>query len=89
MQNNKYSLSHPARGAWIETIIERLGTLRIKGRTPPGVRGLKLSSLLRYSAICCRTPPGVRGLKPLQCQMITSPCESHPARGAWIETIAQ
>ena len=35
------------------------------GRTPLGVRGLKLLLTVLYPArIICRTPPGVRGLKP-------------------------
>ena len=32
-------------------------------RTPPGVRGLKLTLLLTSSRVLGRTPPGVRGLK--------------------------
>ena len=34
------------------------------GRTPPGVRGLKLALRLYYLKVARRTPPGVRGLKP-------------------------
>ena len=35
------------------------------GRTPPGVRELKLGILqLRYRWLASRTPPGVRELKP-------------------------
>ena len=34
-------MSHPARGAWIETIPHVNGVRDIKSRTPPGVRGLK------------------------------------------------
>ena len=55
--------SHPARGAWIETLF----FIKIKyisdSRTPPGVRGLKLGTLQSVSSKFRRTPPGVRGLK--------------------------
>ena len=37
----KYLKSHPTRGAWIETVMEKtIGGDRL-GRTPHGVRGLK------------------------------------------------
>ena len=57
-------MSHPTRGAWIETS-DRFGIDRLAfRRTPPGVRGLKpLYSLLPAQVQQCRTPPGVRGLK--------------------------
>ena len=55
-------MSHPARGAWIETILST-ASLRNACRTPPGVRGLKLFLVLAVIANNCRTPPGVRGLK--------------------------
>ena len=56
-------MSHPTRGAWIETGHPfKLGQEQC-GRTPPGVRGLKHlmknGIIVRFS----RTPPGVRGLK--------------------------
>ena len=35
-------MSHPARGAWIETCKTPKTLLSGKRRTPPGVRGLKL-----------------------------------------------
>ena len=57
-----YLKSHPARGAWIETK-EKTGSKAPDGRTPPGVRGLKLFLVLAVIANNCRTPPGVRGLK--------------------------
>ena len=34
-------LSHPARGAWIETKTKKKMNKNEKCRTPPGVRGLK------------------------------------------------
>ena len=37
------------------------------GRTPPGVRELKLIDSLYYGDRSCRTPPGVRELKLLKC----------------------
>ena len=34
-------VSHPARGAWIEIILEHVASIDGKSRTPQGVRGLK------------------------------------------------
>ena len=57
------AVSHPSRGAWIESKFVK--TLRADtGRTPHGVRGLKVMySLALTPAVLCRTPHGVRGLK--------------------------
>ena len=80
------SQSHPSRGAWIEIDWEwhKLGGGR--GRTPRGVRGLKLSeSLLHLPEGPCRTPRGVRGLKCFAFEMLLNAFRSHPSRGAWIE----
>ena len=57
--------SHPSRGAWIE-----IGTAYGEGkngvgRTPHGVRGLKLYAQWRINRVARRTPHGVRGLKYL------------------------
>ena len=56
------------------------------GRTPLGVRGLKLHSFLFRIPPQCRTPLGVRGLKLAKKGIDIEDTESHPARGAWIET---
>ena len=61
---NLFCVSHPGRGAWIETVVILNDGIRVVGRTPGGVRGLKHvlnDALLKYTS---RTPPGVRGLKP-------------------------
>ena len=55
--------SHPTRGAWIETAYELEEEWDREGRTPPGVRGLKLSPAAIVVRPQGRTPPGVRGLK--------------------------
>ena len=36
------SMSHPARGAWIEIVSADIHSESDSGRTPQGVRGLKL-----------------------------------------------
>ena len=59
------------------------------GRTPPGVRGLKPTWEFRYFTSVSRTPPGVRGLKHEMNANLLLPLRSHPAQGAWIETIAR
>ena len=55
-------------------------------RTPPGVRGLKREGLERKAAGRGRTPPGVRGLKRNRFRNCQRVFQSHPTRGAWIET---
>ena len=66
-------LSHPAWGAWIETQVSLYDTSLIKGRTPPGVRGLKRYLIHHSHNQVSRTPPGVRGLKHLS---VSLSCES-------------
>ena len=56
------------------------------GRTPQGVRGLKLYASHTTPCGSSRTPQGVRGLKPVVFTCHESPEESHSARSAWIET---
>ena len=58
----------------------------VGGRTPQGVRGLKLLRKFRPLAARCRTPQGVRGLKLAKSQNICYEGLSHSARSAWIET---
>ena len=55
-------MSHPTRGAWIETKLFPV-VAPTRCRTPPGVRGLKPVWTTRALASMRRTPPGVRGLK--------------------------
>ena len=77
--------SHPSRGAWIE--IGRIGgTLPcLAGRTPHGVRGLKLFFVAPACRVFGRTPHGVRGLKFVAIALAVTIRWSHPSRGAWIE----
>ena len=79
-------MSHPARGAWIETGRKQLILQSLLSRTPPGVRGLKRTQLPQAVVRTCRTPPGVRGLKHRYQVINLRYKQSHPARGAWIET---
>ena len=58
-----YFSSHPARGAWIEIVHERLIQVAAPRRTPQGVRGLKYVHLNDLRRLLSRTPQGVRGLK--------------------------
>ena len=53
------------------------------GRTPPGVRELKLllDSIVRQLSVC-RTPPGVRELKLEATDSAVEGVASHPSRGA-------
>ena len=81
-------MSHPARGAWIETHFLLACTAEAMGRTPPGVRGLKQDVSKILSNKTRRTPPGVRGLKQKMRKTEALILVSHPARGAWIETPA-
>ena len=56
------------------------------GRTPHGVRGLKLDAGAGVmDMLCSRTPHGVRGLKSVTERLKGCASMSHPARGAWIE----
>ena len=60
------------------------------GRTPHGVRGLKLRACRRDGTpVAGRTPHGVRGLKRAVVREAAWYNESHPSRGAWIETVWQ
>ena len=60
---NLFCVSHPGRGAWIETVVIRNDGIRVVGRTPGGVRGLKPHIYRIMICLDCRTPGGVRGLK--------------------------
>ena len=78
-------LSHSSRGAWIEIYAySATGTVDV-GRTPHGVRGLKLLPIFGGIFNICRTPHGVRGLKYPQTKPEIDGPLSHSSRGAWIE----
>ena len=51
-----FSSSHPARGAWIETKGGDEGADVEGGRTPHGVRGLKLVSQARFEELASVAP---------------------------------
>ena len=58
------------------------------GRTPQGVRGLKLpGKAVKLGGVARRTPQGVRGLKWENEINAPDAPSSHPARGAWIEIL--
>ena len=60
------TLSHPARGAWIEMIPIAQQLKHTFRRTPQGVRGLKFRLRFFCQVAPRRTPHGVRGLKYLR-----------------------
>ena len=81
LNNKTVAESHPARGAWIEIkIIQHQHTANY-GRTPQGVRGLKLKSALAADFDKSRTPQGVRGLKFDGAANIVSPAGSRTPQG--------
>ena len=53
-----------------------------QGRTPPGVRELKLYRHPDIKRIVGRTPPGVRELKLLKEEPLPKKLKSHPSWGA-------
>ena len=59
----------------------------MKRRTPHGVRGLKLDRVPAELVHTGRTPHGVRGLKRRVLRDPDAAVQSHPSRGAWIETM--
>ena len=78
-------LSQPTRAAWIEIIMCDTRVEWTFGRSPLGLRGLKLKGDYFYAQLGRRSPLGLRGLK----------CDHHnyggvtqlsqPTRAAWIE----
>ena len=80
--------SHPARGAWIEIVLEPVVSNSAKSHPARGAWIEITKYGIQNKLEIGRTPQGVRGLKyaaaaPGQCQF-----RSHPARGAWIEILA-
>ena len=77
--------SHPARGAWIEILLD---DSHVQALLSHPARGAWIEIQFddrNRKVIDSRTPQGVRGLKSGY-----EPCKgaggrSHPARGAWIE----
>ena len=75
----------PARGAWIEIIPTEEMADPDAGRTPQGVRGLKLAyGQDRYRHLLSHPARGAWIEMPSP-RPSPPPCRSHPARGAWIE----
>ena len=57
--------------------------MRLRSRTPPGVRELKRATPEQFVELFRgRTPPGVRELKPYTLIVIEIQSLSHPSRGA-------
>ena len=81
-------MSHPARGAWIETNWSTKKETRTRRSHP--ARGAWIETDLAQPCLDIkgRTPPGVRGLKQVWHEQRADRIESHPARGAWIETMS-
>ena len=74
--------SHPSRGAWIEIGGGQPMRKQLIGRTPRGVRGLKLLQLTAEKTVCNgRTPRGVRGLKYLPSLCVCAPILRRTPRG--------
>ena len=78
--------SHPVWGAWIEIVLEKGKGVHRSGRTPCGVRGLKLDLYILYLHIKMSHPVWGAWIE------ISIPCSdsiilgrSHPVWGAWIE----
>ena len=82
-------MSHPARGAWIETLNAHLQNLEEERRTPLGVRGLK-QLIEQLDTMSTRSHPA-RGawIETLPTPNKAPRAMSHPARGAWIETYTE
>ena len=79
------TLSHPARGAWIE--IAPPAFLSMTQQSHPA-RGAWIEIRVwkwTWNVGVSRTPQGVRGLKCFPWVLVGIRQKSHPARGAWIE----
>ena len=80
---NKQSL--PARGAWIEIVMQDIIAPKFLGRSPHGERGLKYMKYVEWGTHGSRSPHGERGLKCYTTPPDSADRRSLPARGAWIE----
>ena len=56
-------LSLPARGAWIEIVMQDIIAPKFLGRSPHGERGLKYMKYVEWGTHGSRSPHGERGLK--------------------------
>ena len=57
-------LSRPARGAWVEILLDKYDVEDNMSRAPQGARGLKfLQVVMFYRVVIGRAPQGARGLK--------------------------
>ena len=79
-------MSHPARGAWIETALVEMLKPGLRGRTPLGVRGLKLQGFPYLRRAVASHPARGAWIETSVLSVINAVQGSHPARGAWIET---
>ena len=77
--------SLPARGAWIEILINYWNYRENTCRSPRGERGLKFGEMDMPDSVLSRSPRGERGLKFRQADVRRVEDGSLPARGAWIE----
>ncbi len=85
-ENSACLLSHPVRGAWIEIKEFEKAAKIVESRTPSGVRGLKLLSIVFLCSMVKSHP--VRGAWIEIHNMLALFSllrKSHPVRGAWIE----
>ena len=73
--------SHPSRGAWIEIASLTPSPPQSSGRTPHGVRGLKLRHFGNLPDTLGRTPHGVRGLKYLFDKVVEIGLQSRTPHG--------
>ena len=81
-----FSLSHPARGAWIEIYSYFTAFSSCFQSHPARGAWIEITLLQIVDQLTeRRTPQGVRGLKYQSKYKNVLENPSHPARGAWIE----
>ena len=78
--------SHPSRGAWIEMLMYAI-SLKCPGRTPHGVRGLKLHSGHILGQAALSHPSRGAWIEIRLSRAAVWRGLSHPSRGAWIEMV--
>ena len=80
---DKFGMSLPARGAWIETCFVVRATRRPARRSPRGERGLKRSKAGTGTGTeGGRSPRGERGLKPTRAKLPEIPRPVAPRAGS-------
>ena len=78
--------SHPSRGAWIEIWFVCRRGMQTCGRTPHGVRGLKLEVPAGQQTAGVSHPSRGAWIEICVSLLVLVPsAKSHPSRGAWIE----